>query len=354
MRRRSQRQRLQRVGEDVRATYSALFGTFLLAVSLSGREEITCRSPDGKVALRCVYADAQPYNGNTAIVELPARKTVFVLDPEWTLGNVRLLWSADSQCAAYFSEKGNDYATRVFSRRAASFSEMALPDLPSPKLPANATATSDTATWIEPLSWSASHDLLLEKQLINPAWGRAALKITLRFDQENRAFVRSAEQEKMSVIDYFLLLPPENFEAPLSAWLRQMRMGGFFELCDAKTRENNIDEKNGYMRCAGGGAQPPFEVALFRYGDGRPLLALCSGELEGPNSASRRFYELRPDGKMHEVKRSIFPVPDSKDDRWQFDLPREGRTTVVRAGKGGRLLHRVTWTGEKFEEQREN
>jgi len=36
------------------------------------------------------------------------------------------------------------------------------------------------------------------------------------------------EQEKVSIIDYFLLLPPENFEAPPSAWLQQMRMGGFF------------------------------------------------------------------------------------------------------------------------------
>jgi hypothetical protein len=35
--------------------------------------------------------------------------------------------------------------------------------------------------------------------------------------------------------------------------------------------------------------------------------------------------------KLHEIKRSIFPIADSMEDRWQFDLPREGKTIVARA-----------------------
>jgi hypothetical protein len=322
------------------------------ALSLSADEVVTCKSPDGKFALRCVYADEQPYNGAATIVDLARHKNVFSIDQNWTLGNVKLLWSQDSQRAAYFSEKGKDYTTRLFFRRDSSFNEIALPDLPSPKLPTNATAKPDMATWTEPISWNASRDLILEKELLDPAWGRAALKITVGFDKANRPFVRSAVQEKISIVDYFLLLPPDNFEAPPSAWLQQMRMGGYFQMCDGKWRAKHIDEKNGYMRCPGDGAQPEFEVALFRFRDGRPLLALCSGELEGPDSVSLSFFELGADGKMHEARRSIFPVGDSKEDRWEFELPREGRTVLVRARRSGKILHRITWTGEKFEEQK--
>jgi hypothetical protein len=55
---------------------------------------------------------------------------------------------------------------------------------------------------------------------------------------------------------------------------------------------------------------------------------------------------------MREIKRSIFPVADSKDNRWNFDLPREGRTVVVRVRKTGKVLHKLTWDGEKFQEEK--
>ncbi|PYJ23852.1 MAG: hypothetical protein DME92_00115, partial [Verrucomicrobia bacterium] len=132
------------------------------------------------------------------------------MDPNWTLDRVKLIWSPDSQRVAYFAQKGAfnpSGATRVFFRRDSSFNEIALPDLPSPKLPTNATAGSDagTSTRIEPIRWSGSRDLLLEKEWLNPASGRAALKITLGFDQQNQPSIRSAEQAKVSIIDYFLL-----------------------------------------------------------------------------------------------------------------------------------------------------
>jgi hypothetical protein len=53
-----------------------------------------------------------------------------------------------------------------------------------------------------------------------------------------------------------------------------------------------VDLANGYMSCTGDGAQPEFEVALFRYRDGRPLLAICQGELEGPDSVYLEFFEF--------------------------------------------------------------
>ena len=347
------------------ALSSGLLGVCCLALSLSAKEVITCKSPDGKFALRCVYAESQPYNGDTAIVDTATHKIVLLLDPNWTLDRVKLVWSPDSQRVAYFAQKGAfnpSGAMRVFSRRDSLFNEIALPDLPSPKLPTNATAGSDadTSTRIEPIRWSGSRDLLLEKELLNPGWGRAALKITLGFDQQNQPSIRSAEQEKVSIIDYFLLLPPENFEGPPSEWLRMARGRDFFP-CDTEP-EHNIDEKNGYMSCSGDGAQASFEVALFRYRDGRPLLALGKGEepeLNEPGLAYLQFFEMGANGKMQPVMRWLFPFPGGCDPEsgyvngdFRFDLPRTGKTIVIRAHKSGKILHRVTWNGEKFEKQK--
>ncbi len=342
------------------SVFSALIVSCFFAVALNAREVITCKSPDRKFALRSIYADSQPYNGDTAIVDTATHKTVFALDPNWTLGQVKLIWSPDSQRVAYFSQKENDYRMRIFARHDSSFEEIALPELPSPKLPANAAAGSDadTSTRTEPMSWSGPSDLLVERELVNPAWGRTAIKITLGFDQENRASVRSAEQEKVSIIDYFLLLPPKDFEAPLSAWLRMMRGSDYFP-CDTKP-EHNIDEKNGYMYCRGDGAEPEFEVALFRHRDGRPLLAVCSGELEGADSVYLNFFELDADGKMHAITHSMFPgaqreydpeLGEGKGD-WRFVLPRKGKTILVRTQKSRKILHRFTWDGEKFQEEK--
>jgi hypothetical protein len=334
-----------------------------LAGSLDAHEVISCKSPDGKFALRCVYADSQPYNGEAAIIELATHKKVFSLNPNWTLSQVKLVWSPDSQRVAYFGEKDSGYSTRVFSRNGSSFNEIPLPELPSPKLPENATSSeADTNTRVEPINWIKPTELLLEKELINAAWGRAALRFTLAFDPNNPLSIRNVEQEKVSIIDYFLLLPPQDFEAPLSAWLRMMRGNDYFP-CDIEP-EHNIDEKNGYMYCRGDGAQPSFEVALFRYRDARPLLALCSGqleaELEGDDSTYLRFFEIGADNRMHEIQHSILPGlkrkydPELEEGRGelQFVLPRKGKTILVRAPKSKKTLHKFTWDSEKFQEEK--
>ena len=74
--------------------------------------------------------------------------------------------------------------------------------------------------------------------------------------------LRSADEKKMTVIDYFLRLPKDALEPPAREWLHNCGV---------------IDKQNGYMRCTGDGAQPNFEIALFRYRDPARagLLALC-------------------------------------------------------------------------------
>ena len=111
----------------------------------------------------------------------------------------------------------------------------------------------------------------------------------------------SADQPHLTVVDCFLSLPTDTFEGPPAEWLKFIKQpaGG-----------GAIDIANGYLSCTGDGAQPPFEVALFRFSDGRPLLAVCSGELEGQDSLFLVFYELGRDNQMRVASRKIFPIQD--------------------------------------------
>ena len=157
--------------------------------------------------------------------------------------------------------------------------------------------------------------------------------------------LRAADEKKMTIVDYYLLLPDKTFETPARDWLNNATV---------------IDKQNGYMSITGDGAQPSFEVALFRYRDGRPLPAICEGELEGDDSVTLNFYELGKDGKMRTAPREIFPIGDAwsrggddpQPQSWYFELPRRGRTVLVRSLKTKKILHKVTWDGERFIEEK--
>jgi hypothetical protein len=132
--------------------------------------------------------------------------------------------------------------------------------------------------------------------------------------------------------------------------------GGQLYLCDAEPRDKYVDEKNGYMSCIVDGGQPQLDVALFRHGDGRPLLAVCSGDSDGFDSIYLHFFEL-VQTVIHKIKRSIFPIAspyeaEEGQTELAIELPREGRTILVRTPKGGQLLHKITWNGETFEKQK--
>src|SRR6476620_12029956 len=119
-----------------------------LAARLHAREVVTCKSPDGKFALRHVYSDQQPYTGDTAIIEVATRKAILPLDSNWSIegtaehprlqnGELKLLWSPDPQKVAYFDENGNELETRDFFRSGKSFNEITVSEIPSHKLQAN-------------------------------------------------------------------------------------------------------------------------------------------------------------------------------------------------------------------------
>ena len=66
------------------------------------------------------------------------------------------------------------------------------------KLPSKAATESDKETTrrVEPIEWLKTGDLVLESQMLNEAWGRAASKITIGFDAENRASIRNVNRKR--------------------------------------------------------------------------------------------------------------------------------------------------------------
>jgi len=311
-------------------------------ICLPAGAHIFSKSPDGKFALRTMFTEYVPSHGDAAIIETATGKVAVQLHGDERAGSEKLVWSKDSRRVASYCDDDPGGTTRIFFRSGSTFEEVKLPELRSPQLPDIPKAdpsNSETIRRVEPIRWLESGELLLESELQNKAGARAALQITLGFKQDSQPVVRKSEPEKISIVDYFLLLPPDTFEGPADSWLNVMRANG-----------EVIDKENGYMNCPGDGAQPEFEVALFRYRDGRPLLALCSGELEGADAVQLQFFELGADGKMKLVRQPILPGADSKKDpqMWyvregrKFELPRTGKTIRVRAQKSGKALHKFT------------
>jgi hypothetical protein len=322
-----------------------------LSTSFCGADEyLTSKSPNGKFALHVSRGDKQPFPQSCEIVNSKTWKVILALDKDKAFDpEAKLFWSNDSQWAAYCTltkEYEDDVATRVFLRNGDAFDEIKMPKLSPPKIPDGASPADEQHRRIIPVSWTKPGLLELEYEILSDSWGRTAEQISIQFDKDHQASIVKSEPERPSIIEYYLLLPKDTFETRPRDWLHNAK----------------VDKENGYMDVSGDGAQPSFQVALFRYRDGRPLLAVCQGELEGDDSLILQFFEMGADGKMHKAPRSIFPIGDAlvltKDEQleyegWQFQLPRHGRTIVVHKLKNHKVLHKFTWNGEAFvEEQR--
>ena len=319
---------------------AAILIVWFAARVLFADQYVSSKSPDKEFALRVVRGDSQPYPQNDTLVIASSGKPVLELDNNHTFDpEAKLVWSSDSQWVAYWhhpEEQRYDSEVRVFVRDGSAFQESKLPELPTSKFSETASGAETHSTRIKPLGWSKPGLLELEVEVIADTGGRGAMKMTIQFDRQRPPAIVKADKEATSIVDYYLLLPKEDFEAPPLAWLDH----------NAKV----VDKENGYISITGDGAQPSFDVALFKFRDGRPLLAVCSGELEGDDSVNLKFYQLGPDKRMHEAPRTIFPIADSE--KLKYDLPRQGRTIVVRNLKTGKIVYRVTWDGEKFAEQK--
>jgi hypothetical protein len=137
-----------------------------------------------------------------------------------------------------------------------------------------------------------------------------------------------------SITDYFLKIPAQGFtEGTPQELVKIMQRGS-----------GVIDTKNGYFELEGDGAQVSLQGALFRFEDERPLLVVAWGNLEEADFTHLTiFKEVK--GEMVVADRKIFPVADS--DNLRFELPRHGRTVVVR-NASGKEVSRWTWVKDAF------
>jgi len=334
------------------------FAIFFVVVGLcspcllcSADEYVESKSPDGKLALRVSRGNKQPFPQSDALIERATRKVIVDLDKDALFApEAKLVWSRDSQRFAYVRETNEDpqsVGTRVFQRNGATFEEIKLPNLPLPKLPSQASRSEKDRVYIKPIRWPEATSLELNYEIITDDGWRGAEAISLKFDRQSSPTIVKIEAEPVSIVDYFLLLPDDTLETRPRHWIHNATV---------------VDKKNGYMSVSGDGAQPSFDVALFRYRDGRPLLAVCQADLESDDSrcVSMEFFELGVDGKMQKTDRKIFPVRDQWDsgeqnkkyEDFRFILPRQGRTVLVRSAKTKEILHKVTWNGERFIEEK--
>ena len=333
--------------ESKRALILIAAGICLPFLVCTADEYVDSKSPDGKFALHVTRGDKQPFPQSDALIERATRKVIVDLDKDALFApEAKLVWSGDSQRFAYVRET-NEYpqsvGTRVFQRNGATFDEIKLPDLPPPKLPSQASRSEKDRVYIKPVRWPDATSLELNYEIITDDGWRGAETISLKFDRQSSPTIVKTEAEPVSIVDYFLLLPDDTLEMRPRHWMHYATV---------------VDKKNGYMSVSGDGAQPSFEVALFRYRDGRPLLAVCQADLESDDSrcVSVQFFDLGADGKMQKLDRKIFPVRDQWDSREQnkkyedlrFIFPRQGRTVLVRSAKTKKILHKVTWNGEKI------
>ena len=157
----------------------------------------------------------------------------------------------------------------------------------------------------------------------------------------------SAAKEEPSILDYFAQLPNRTFEGTTEEMLRFIRHPGTI-----------IDTKNGYIKCKGDGAQGDFEVALFRYSDRRALIVVSTASTEEEKGTYLQFFRSGPDGKMQRIDNSIFPIADvgqaengGPSEKWRFELPRYGKTILVRSTRSGKVVSKVTWDGQKFQKE---
>lgn len=144
----------------------------------------------------------------------------------------------------------------------------------------------------------------------------------------------ASSREPKTVADFFLLVPERYVGYPLD--FRQ-------ELLRGERRGTVIDIKNGYISWDASDNPEEFEFALFRKSNGKYIVAFSSpGD---PGLYPSRFFLLSYDnGKWRDVTRALLPTGYNK--RFNYKLPREGRSIVVT--RDWRERYHLTWTNDRF------
>ena len=148
-----------------------------------------------------------------------------------------------------------------------------------------------------------------------------------------------AEAKRLTVMDYFL----------------RMEVGPALEVSpkDLVANMDVVDIANGYLHVVGDGAQASIQVALFRYTDDRPLLAVyleSDPEVDGTSVGYLSFWELGPNGKMQQVADHKLPFREQIQGVKMgiFKLPQKGNTIAVLDSRG-RVTSSYAWNGASFQ-----
>jgi len=140
-------------------------------------------------------------------------------------------------------------------------------------------------------------------------------------------------REPHSVVDYYLLLPDQYFEAN-----EVLRVGW---MLDAH-RGAVVDMDHGYIYAPGDGAQTDIYVRLFERNNKRPLIAVKSYASDSQDFTYLDFFEYR-DGGLHPV--NVSPV--TVNERFRVELPRIGSTIQVSNAQGA-PLYDLVWSDTRF------
>ncbi len=66
------------------------------------------------------------------------------------------------------------------------------------------------------------------------------------------------------------------------------------------------------------------------------------------------FFEVGPDGKMHKHRARSFPsvTPATTKEIGVSNYRDKARTVLVRSQRSGKVLRKLTWNGEEFQEKK--
>jgi hypothetical protein len=181
-----------------------LIGTCLVP-SLEAEDIIRDKSPDGKFALQITKEDV---GWAAAIINLKSKENVVGLDVYQNYTeDAHLVWSKDSQQVAYFEPDRRGGGTTAYFRKGSGFEEVSLTEL---DLPACEEKPDDKdsgdkylktiETTVRPVKWLQPNQLILEQhsesEMESGSTRSCSQTITLAFDSDHKASVKSAKQHK--------------------------------------------------------------------------------------------------------------------------------------------------------------
>ena len=155
----------------------------------------------------------------------------------------------------------------------------------------------------------------------------------------------ASKVSNLTVVDYFLLLPPKHFAIADKTQKKRM----------LQARASIVDIKNDYILVPGGDAQATLNVVVFRH-NGKAIVAVLDGGYD-PYVPTLEFLSYQ-NGQWRDVSKEILPqraqfyqprdAPDGSN--WYhatFRLPRYG-TTIGIFDSGGAKLFDLLWRSGKF------